>query len=281
MICTKHLAMTTNNYTEDFYSSYLQDSRASATQILPIVFDLCSPRSVLDVGCGIGTWLQVAKQLGAETIQGIDGSYLKADQLLISKNEFRAADLSKVSSAERHFELAISMEVAEHLPPSSAMPFVRFLCDSAPVVLFSAAVPFQGGTSHINEHWQSYWASLFEQCNYIAVDCIRPKVWTHPLVSYYYAQNAILYVDRDHLSDYPAILRESGARGTQVASMIHPHRWEEANSAQGFSLSTLLRLLPVVALRTFVRQLRHIIPASAYQRLRRIYLLRYGPKRVY
>jgi hypothetical protein len=46
------------------------------------------------------------------------------------------------------FDLAVCLEVAEHLPPERAESFIRELCDLAPVVLFSAAIPGQGGTGH-------------------------------------------------------------------------------------------------------------------------------------
>ena len=75
-------------------------------------------QSVLDVGCGAGAWLTVWKSLGAETL-GLDGNYVRPEQLLISPGEFSAVDLSASFSLDRRFDLAQSLEVAEHLPASS------------------------------------------------------------------------------------------------------------------------------------------------------------------
>jgi hypothetical protein len=95
------------------------------------------------------------------------------------------------------FDLAISVEVAEHLPPSHSGRFVKELVALAPVVLFSAAIPLQGGVDHQNERWQSYWQGLFEREGYRALDVIRPRVWDDPEVTPFYAQNALLYASPD------------------------------------------------------------------------------------
>jgi len=52
-----------------------------------------------------------------------------------------------------------SLEVAEHLEPSSAGTIVQSLVSLSDVFLFSAAFPGQGRTNHINEQPHSYWAT--------------------------------------------------------------------------------------------------------------------------
>src|SRR6185437_3265527 len=101
-------------------------------------------------------------------------------------------------SVGRRFDLACSLEVAEHLPRERASDFVGLLTRSAPIVLFSAAIPGQGGNHHINEQWQSYWSELFRSRSFQAFDCIRPIVYGNPAVDWWYRQNTIVYCDHRH-----------------------------------------------------------------------------------
>jgi hypothetical protein len=94
---------------------------------------------------------------------------------------------------DRAFDLACSLEVAEHLPEHVARAFVRALANSAPAILFGAATPGQGGEGHVNEQWQDYWVSLFEDEGYRPVDAIRPHVWGNQHVAWWYQQNTLLY----------------------------------------------------------------------------------------
>ena len=99
------------------------------------------------------------------------------------------------------FDLAISMEVAEHLPERCAEPFVESLTRLADVVLFSAAVPFQGGIGHVNEQWGSYWVALFRNRGYTAVDIIRKRIWNDDQIPYWYRQNTLLFVKDGKLDE--------------------------------------------------------------------------------
>jgi hypothetical protein len=85
------------------------------------------------------------------------------------------------------------MEVAEHLKAENAEALVDFLIGLAPDILFSAAIPGQGGRNHINERWQSYWVSLFEKRGFHCHDIVRSAVWSDAGVEPWYAQNAFLF----------------------------------------------------------------------------------------
>jgi SAM-dependent methyltransferase len=134
---------------------------------------------------------------------------------------FVAGDLELPLELGRRFDLAISMEVAEHLSPASAERFVADLARLAPAVLFSAAIPYQGGEHHQNERWQSYWAALFARQGLYPHDVVRPAVWTDPEVEPWYAQNTLLYtgdpgpsvtLDLVHPRHYLSALRARTAR---------------------------------------------------------------------
>jgi len=168
--------------------------------IVPLVVERLRPRSVVDVGCGLGTWLSVFLENGVADVTGVDGDYVDASRLEIPAERFVAHDLSTPLSLDRRFDLAVSLEVAEHLPADRAAVFVGSLTALAPFVLFSAAIPFQGGTNHVNEQWPEYWAALFEHRGFAAVDCVRREVWSDENVEWWYAQNTLLFVEEGRLA---------------------------------------------------------------------------------
>lgn len=218
--------MTAGSYTPAWYERRRAAVRRSAARILPIVFDLVHPRSVIDVGCGTGTWLAEASALGVQTVMGLDGSHVAPGQLEIPAECFTAIDLAgPFSSAAFRSDLAICLEVVEHLPPERGPEIVKLLCALAPVALFSAAVPHQPGNGHVNCRWQSYWASLFEAQGYQAIDCVRTEVWSDPAVSWWYRQNVILYVEPTYSERLAPALWESRARGWPL-DLVHPGHHE-------------------------------------------------------
>jgi SAM-dependent methyltransferase len=191
-------------YDKSFYTTepaeiLLQSPRA----VVPIITSLLSPKSVVDVGCGSGAWLHIFQEEGVERILGIDGSHVDPAWLLISKEHFRQLDLTQPFRLQERFDLAVCLEVAEHLPPNCAEVLVESLVSTAPVVLFSAAVPLQGGMHHINEQWPEYWASIFLRHKYRQLDVLRKRIWKNAAIKYFYRQNAFIYASEDLVTDNP------------------------------------------------------------------------------
>ncbi|WP_051650064.1 methyltransferase domain-containing protein [Selenomonas sp. AB3002] len=193
-------------YDEKFYRSQKDGSYESARIVIPLVKGFINPRTVVDMGCGLGTWLAVWKSEGSQ-VYGVDGDYVDRNMLYIEEEEFMAADLSKnFVNVSQKADLVESLEVAEHLPKERAVEFVRNLTEISDVVLFSAAIPFQGGTNHINEQWQSYWADIFYNFGYVPIDCIRPQKDKLQGCIICYAQNMIIYARETTLSQHPLLL---------------------------------------------------------------------------
>lgn len=190
-------------YDQKFFDALSASSSASAARILPEVVRLVSPRSAVDLGAGNGEWLAELRALGVTDVLGIDGDWVKPSALKIPQANFRAHDLRAPLALDRTFDLAISMETAEHLPPGRGEGFVADLVATAPAILFSAAVPGQGGTDHINERWPDYWESLFNKHGYVALDVLRLKFWDDETIAIWYRQNAFLYVRRDVVESNP------------------------------------------------------------------------------
>ena len=210
------------SYTENFYEILKQGSRRSAREIVPLVIEFIQPKSVVDVGCGLGSWLSVFKEQGIGECLGIDGDYVNMDRLEISREEFQPFALDTSLKLDRTFDLVVSLEVAEHLPPESARTFIASLTDLGSVVLFSAAIPLQGGTNHVNEQWPGYWARLFQERGYLAIDCLRKKIWNNENVEPWYAQNILVFVKRNCLEHYPLLARESKQTNMSELAMVHP-----------------------------------------------------------
>ena len=181
-------------YNDKFYRYQEGVSLSSAKEIVPIVMErLGRPNSVLDLGCGRGAWLSVFREHGTDKITGVDGNYVNKEKLLIEKKDFIGYDLQKPLNLEKKYDLAMSVEVAEHIPAEYANIFVQNLCSHSDVVLFSAAIPDQGGRNHVNEQYPSYWAELFGREGYICFDILRPAMWKNKGIQTSYRQNIMLY----------------------------------------------------------------------------------------
>lgn len=165
----------------------------AAEVIVPLLLNFTKPKSVVDVGCGTGTWLKVfAKYIGDDYL-GVDGNYVDRNLLMIPENKFRTHDLRTPLTLNKKFDLVVSLEVAEHLPEENADIFVNTLAALGDNILFSAAIPGQGGQNHLNEQWPEYWLKKFKQYNFKCFDIIRPLVWDNPNVDLWYKQNILLF----------------------------------------------------------------------------------------
>lgn len=210
-------------YDNTFYTAMQEVNLQSARHVLREVISLTGPiTSIVDVGCGRGLWLKAASELGATSIFGVDGAWVKPEDLVIPQNSFEPRDFENSFTIGRTAEFAMSVEVAEHLTPTRAKDFVSALVATAPVILFSAAIPGQGGTDHRNEQWPKYWVELFREHGYVAIDAIRRKVWNNSEVAFFYAQNALLFVKESELAHYPKLQKELENGFGEILPLVHP-----------------------------------------------------------
>jgi SAM-dependent methyltransferase len=217
-VCSEH-------YTKSFYEQLRIGATRSAEAIVPLVLQVYPAHSVVDIGCGDGTWLAVFRKLGVDETLGIDGEHVDRDLLQIPQDRFQAFDLTKPFSLGRTFDLAVSLEVAEHLRADCAAAFVECLTRAAPVVLFSAAIPFQGGTHHVNEQWPGKWAALFQQHGYLPVDFIRKRIWQNDAVEWWYAQNTLLFVRENLIGKNARLKAEFEKTDLNQLCLVHPRQY--------------------------------------------------------
>lgn len=218
-------------YDDGFFEYLREKSRKSAQEIVPIVCNLVNPQSVVDVGCGTATWLAVFKEQGIKQVFGVDGDYVDRQKLEIESEKFYAFDLKQPLLLEQKFDLAVSLEVAEHLPLDTADTFIDSLTNLSSVVLFSAAIPEQGGVDHINEQWQDYWVDKFANKGYEVIDCIRPEIWQNDNVSYWYAQNILLFVEHSYLQQIKTskLYKLWQETSSKQIRLVHPSKYLEAS----------------------------------------------------
>jgi SAM-dependent methyltransferase len=217
----------TEGYSPAFFDTLEKASRRSAEIVVPMLLGLVHPQSVIDVGCGRGHWLSVFRDHGVTDVLGLDGEYIDAKTLDIPPSQFRAVDLSAPFSLPRSFDLALCLEVAEHLPVPAADGFIDSLVRLSPVIAFSAAIPNQGGVHHVNEQWPHYWVERFAGYGYLCADVLRPRIWNSDEVEYWYAQNLLLLVRKDALTRYPSLQPVAADASVPVAALVHPKKYLE------------------------------------------------------
>lgn len=191
-------------YDHAFYQAQIDGSRRSAAIFARIFLDIYRPRSVIDFGCGRGTWLQAFHELGAERLVGVDGAW-NDGQMADPAIRFVAQDLEHAAPLGERFDLAMSLEVAEHVSEAAAEPFVDALCRSADLVIFSAAAPDDGGDHHVNEQPASYWAAKFVSRGFRPYDLFRPIAWDQAGTELWYRQNAFCYANDAGLTHAPGL----------------------------------------------------------------------------
>lgn len=217
-------------YADEFYGDQIDGSYRSAGRYVETLSRVHKPRAVVDVGCGRGAWLKAFKESGSTRLVGYDGPWNSQDKMIDTSIGFVGIDLNAPPTfAEERFEMALSLEVAEHLEPESASRFVRFMVELSDVVMFGAAYSKQGGTNHINEQPHSYWANLFAEQGYLTYDLFRPILWGDSRIEFWYRQNTFLYVKKNTpLND---VLAEYGCfplRNLLFMNCVHPDLYEAA-----------------------------------------------------
>ena len=184
-----------------------------AEHIVPFIIKLFHPSSVLDVGCGLGNFLKVFIDSGINDVTGIEGSWLDYSKIVVDKKFIQIKDLESPFDLHRKFDIAVCLEVAEHLSEDAAERFIETLTGHSDVIVFSAAIPEQGGQNHINEQWIEYWETLFNKQDYKLYDIIRPFIWNINDIYWWYRQNIVVCIKSS---------KEVSFKTPPVNNYIHP-----------------------------------------------------------
>jgi hypothetical protein len=199
--------------------SDLEYNRSARENIIPIILNLFNRKieSVIDFGCGCGSWLEVCKQNEITNVLGLD-LFCPEEYLRIDKNEFVKHDISKEYNNENKYDLVISIETAEHIESEYKEVYINNLVKSGDIILFSAAIPGQWGIHHVNCNWLEYWVKMFNDRGFDCID-IRYKWWGNNYnIPPIYKQNVVLFVSKDYLKINKWLYNES----VYMGSVIHP-----------------------------------------------------------
>lgn len=203
-------------YSNTFFNYIEQGAIDSARAIVPFLKKNISFHNIVDIGCGRGAWLTVFREHGTNEIMGIDGEYVDKSNLLVKPDEFMHHDLSQSLSLAKRYDLAISLEVAEHIHEASADIFVENLVGLSDVVVFSAAVKGQGGEYHVNEQPLNYWRQKFESRGYACYDCVRNHVQDNTTMRPWYKYNTLIYANSKGAQRLSAdVLKEKTSRARE------------------------------------------------------------------
>ena len=187
--------MIEHQYSHDFYDYIDAGSRRSARAVICLLLPEMTIASLLDVGAGHGAWAAEWLAAGVGQVLAVDGDYVQRDQLAIPAGNFLAHDLATPLNLKRRFDLVQTLEVAEHLPHAKADLFVENLIAHGDVILFSAAVPHQGGEHHVNEQPPEYWRSKFAARGFAPFDFVRPALADKDDVMPWYRFNSYIYAN--------------------------------------------------------------------------------------
>lgn len=205
-------------YGDDFYAVIRDGIKSSASVLVPLLLEvLGDPHRIADIGCGEGWWAHEFAEYGCRVV-GVDGGYVQFVEAF-EDLRFVSHDLREPLPTLGDQDMVVSLEVAEHLPEDRADGFIRELCSLAPRVVFSAAIPGQGGTGHLNEQWPAYWAKKFEANRFAVSGALRWDIWDDPRVENWYRQNLLIAVPWSDVGRYPHLFDTTLATPYPV---VHP-----------------------------------------------------------
>jgi SAM-dependent methyltransferase len=218
-------------YDPGFYAGQMDRSRQSAEIIVPLIVEATNPRSMVDVGCGVGFWPRTFFEQGVEVAHGVDGPWVEPGNLQLPQDSFFTFDFERAEPPFRlplprdRYDLVTTFEFVEHVDERYAEPLVDLFCSLADVVIVGGAIPHQGGLRHVNERWPDYWAEKFERRGYEVCDFIRPQVWAAD-VEPWYAQNTIAYFKGGAPDSVKAIAGTAWSKVSgQALPLVHPELW--------------------------------------------------------
>jgi len=251
-------------YTAEYFDELDRPSYLSALFFAEKIMPLFRPTSVLDFGCGNGSWLRAFQEKGVEILRGLDGPWNNGEMLLSAGIEFTQIDFTEIGASttkaqQVKADLAICVEVAEHIDEKYSDSLLSFLTAASDVIIFSAAFSNQGGEHHVNENYHSYWAGKFAKLNYEVFDLFRPEFWNNQVIGFWYRQNCFLYVRADSIAR--DLLQSKGIeplRQIHFMDCVHPELFH-LKCGDGMSFDQVIRQISPSLARAVKRRVKRVI----------------------
>ena len=207
-------------------------TKNAAKLVVPLILSILKENkviddkpSIVDFGCGPGIWLEAFKKNGCR-VQGYDGGTYKP-YYRIKQDEFMNVNLTEKINFKEKYDLAITLEVAEHIEEKKSYTFLQNITRASDYIVFSAAIPMQLGQGHVNEQWPSYWGERFDELGYACLDIIRPLIWRdeYRCIDFFYQQNMLLFVKKNE-KNHDFISKNI----KPVYDLVHPRQWEKIHT---------------------------------------------------
>jgi SAM-dependent methyltransferase len=213
------------SYDRLFYEYQREGALRSARALLPIVTKILTVRSVLDIGCGAGAWLCAYGELGVADHCGVDGDYVDPAVLLFDPRKFTPRNIVAPFALGRQFDLVQCLEVGEHVPPKTSRILVDNIVRHGKRVLFSAAVPGQGGEQHVNEQRYEFWRDLFAERGYRLFDFLRPRLRGIEIIESWYRYNILFFAHDDAVVGLPSNISTARVMERAIIKDYSPFRY--------------------------------------------------------
>lgn len=213
-------------YDQEFYDTIRRGARRSVEATMPYLIEhlhLDGTERVLDVGCGEGWWADGFASLGC-TVVGVDSGRTSH-----RPDTFQFVDQSLDDPLPLGpFDVVVCLEVLEHVRAGLAYNVISQIRERTDCLLFSAAIPGQGGTGHINERRTSDWAARLHGAGFAVSGALRWYLWGNEDIENWYQQNMLVAIpqvldldDPPHRAEglFPPNVPEAMARPHDV---VHP-----------------------------------------------------------
>lgn len=180
---------TNKDYTDHFYDIIAKGCHESAELVVPLILEKFNDvNTVVDIGCGQGWWSRAFLDAGVEIVTSVDGDWVNDPVVDLVRLDITSDPLPSPT-----FDLAISLEVMEHIPTEASHRVAHWMATHADVVVFSCAIPHQGGAGHISERWHTEWVELFAEYDLHPDDSIRTAIWDDERIEPWYRQNLLVF----------------------------------------------------------------------------------------
>ena len=238
-----------------FYEYIRHGSLRSASALLPHVVNALAISSVLDVGCGAGAWLAAYRSLGVSDHIGVDGDYVDRSMLLVETARFLPRDIATPFDLGRQFDLVQCLEVGEHVPIEASAMLMDNIVRHGKRVLFSAAVPGQGGEDHINEQPYEFWRKLFAERSYRLFDFVRPLVQRDYRIEPWYRYNVLFFCRDDVIGELPPAVAAAAVPGNVSVRDYSPTGYRLRKAVMRSLSPRLVSVLAILKHKLIVRSL--------------------------
>jgi SAM-dependent methyltransferase len=195
----KYLETPEKMYDPKYYERHFNEYREWEIRLAKFFSDRYKINSVIDIGCGVGSYLEGHVRSGVTKVRGLEYNYKSAVGYFpdILKPHISYADATKPLDINDKFDCAWSVEVAEHIMPSGTEQFIDNLTSlTENYILLTAAPPGQSGTGHIKLREKQFWIDAIKAKGFDYLEDevkVLQEEWKKLGAEWYITKNVMLF----------------------------------------------------------------------------------------